>query len=139
MLRGVVLLLACALAAGCSDGKGGDSSVSQANAKNMAAVSSGQFNMLEARHHLVFFLDPQGGPCRLQAEILSGMRDDLRGRAEVRYVQTTVPEDRRLFALYGIRALPTILLADASGNEIQRLAPGVKTPEEIRMLLQAIY
>jgi len=44
-----------------------------------------------------------------------------------------------LFAQYGIRALPTLLLADASGNEIQRLAPGVKNQEEIRILLQAIH
>jgi thioredoxin 1 len=95
--------------------------------------------MLESNHHLVFFLDPQGGPCRMQAKILAGMRDEFQGRATIRYMQTTVPEDRRLFAHYGIRALPTLLLADASGNEIQRLAPGVKTPDEIRMLLQAIY
>jgi thioredoxin 1 len=139
VLRKIFMVLACAAAVGCSDGTGGPASAPSATGKESAAVSAGRFNMLEASHHLVFFLDPQGGPCIMQAQILSGMGDELRGRAEIRYVQTTVPEDRRLFAQYGIRALPTLLLADAAGNEIQRLAPGVKNQEEIRLLLQAIH
>ena len=55
-----------------------------------------------------------------------------------KYVKTTVPADRNLFYQYGIRALPTLLLADASGKEIKRMTPGIKNPAAVRALIQSI-
>ncbi len=91
-----------------------------------------------AAHKVIFFLDPNGGPCRLQVSILNDMADELRGTVDIQYVQTTIPGDRDIFYQYGIRALPTLLLADASGNEIKRMTPGVKEAADIRHMIQSI-
>ena len=91
-----------------------------------------------AAHKMIFFLDPNGGPCRLQVSILNDMANELRGKVDIQYVQTTVPGDRDVFYQYGIRALPTLLLADASGKEIKRMTPGVKQAGDIRLLVQSI-
>jgi len=66
------------------------------------------------------------------------MADELRGKVDIQYVQTTVSGDRDIFYQYGIRALPTLLLADASGKEIKRMPPGVKQAGDIRALIQSI-
>ena len=87
---------------------------------------------------LIFFLDPNGGPCRMQASILGEMADELDKKVTIQYVQTTVPVDRDLFYQYGIRALPTLLLADNSGKEIKRIPPGVKNAADIRTLIESI-
>jgi thioredoxin len=87
---------------------------------------------------LVFFLDPNGGPCRMQDSILKDMANELQGKVDIQYVQTTVPADRSIFYQYGIRALPTLLLADASGREIKRMPPGIKQNDDIRLLIQSI-
>ncbi|MDX9709972.1 MAG: thioredoxin family protein [Trichloromonas sp.] len=87
---------------------------------------------------LLFFLDPNGGPCMMQGRILASMEEELRGRAAVREVRTTLPEDRPLFGQFGIRGLPSLILVDGSGKEIRRLPPGVKTAEEIRFLLNEL-
>ena len=100
---------------------------------NSSAHQSG-----ENDYALVFFLDPNGAPCRTQDAILQGMAEELRGKVDLRYVQTTVPSDLDTFYAFGIRGLPALLLTDPSGKEIRRLPPGVKSAEEIRRLLQAI-
>jgi thioredoxin 1 len=128
MKRTIFLLLASIAIAGCSEGSSTTTSPPEVRAAQAAT----------AGYKLVFFLDPNGGPCRMQAQILTEMANELKGRAAIHYVQTTVSEDHRLFAAYGIRALPTLLLADASGRELKRLAPGVKGQEEIRTLLRTI-
>jgi len=87
---------------------------------------------------LLFFLDPNGGPCMMQGRILASMEEELRGRAAVREIRTTIPEDRPLFGQFGIRGLPSLILVDAGGKEIRRLPPGVKTAEEIRFLLNEL-
>lgn len=91
-----------------------------------------------ASHKLVFFLDPNGGPCIMQVNILDDMAPELQGKVDIQYVQTTVPTDRAYFYQYGIRALPTLLLADVNGKEIKRLPPGVKRSDDIRLLIQSI-
>lgn len=91
-----------------------------------------------ADHFLVFFLDPNGGPCRMQNSILEGMADELQGKVNLRYVQTTVKDDLQYFYAYGIRGLPSLVLADANGKELKRLPPGVNPVEKIRELLQTL-
>jgi thioredoxin len=92
----------------------------------------------EAAFNLVFFLDPGGRPCQMQNSILKNMAGELQGKVTIKYVQTTVPADREIFYKYGIRSLPTLLLADANGREIKRMPPGVKQSSDIRLLLQSI-
>ena len=87
---------------------------------------------------LLFFLDPNGGPCMMQGRILASMEEDLRGQATIREIRTTIPEDRPLFGQFGIRGLPSLILVDGGGKEIRRLPPGVKSAEEIRFLLKEL-
>jgi thioredoxin 1 len=115
-----ILLLFLSLA-GCSD--------NSASAVSSPQDSSGPYS-------LVFFLDPNGRPCQMQDEILKDMAGELEGVVNLRYVLTTVPSDLDYFYSFGIRGLPALLLTDASGKEIRRLPPGVKSAAEIRGLLQ---
>lgn len=102
-----------------------------------AAPAAQQLNAA-ADHLLVFFLDPNGGPCRQQNAILEGMAEELKGKVNLRYVQTTVPDDRQYFYAYGIRGLPSLILADSAGKELKRLPPGVNPAERVRELLQTV-
>ena len=140
MLKNILVAIFLLLAFGCSNDqettqssqstKMGTMAASAAESVHASAETTGPL--------LVFFLDPNGGPCRMQDSILSNMSTELEGKVNLRYVQTTVPEDRNIFYAYGIRALPTVLLADASGKEIKRLTPGVKSADDIRVLLNSL-
>ena len=63
------------------------------------------------------------------------MSKELKGKVNIKYVKTTVQNDRNFFYEYGIRALPTLLLADSTGKEITRLPPGIKNAAAIRNLI----
>jgi thioredoxin 1 len=89
--------------------------------------------------NLIFFLNPNGGPCRIQDGILKGMSDEFEGKVSLKYIKTTDPADQKLFYKYGIRALPTLILTDPSGKEIKRMPPGIKKPAEIRAFIESIH
>ncbi len=122
MFKKVFLVLLSLFVMGCSEGD-----------KVPATVSNDG-----AGPQLLFFLDPNGGPCMMQGRILASMEEELRDLAVVREIRTTVPEDRPLFGQFGIRGLPSLILVDAGGKEIRRLPPGVKSAEEIRFLLNEL-
>jgi len=85
---------------------------------------------------LVFFMNPGGAPCQMQDRILQEMAPELKGKAEVVYLKTTVPGDIARFQQYGIRALPTLIVTDASGKEIRRATPGIQSATQVRQLVQ---
>ena len=140
MLRDIVFTLLVLFLFGCSSDQQSAESTppGQPEAVRTASGPSPQNMGILADYNLVFFLDPNGGPCRMQDSILMEMSDELNGRVNVRYVKTTVPADRNLFYHYGIRALPTLLLADSSGKEIRRMPPGVKNAADVRSLIASI-
>ncbi|MBU3945533.1 MAG: hypothetical protein KKB91_11340 [Proteobacteria bacterium] len=74
----------------------------------------------------------------MQDTILREMAGELSGKVDIQYVRTTVAADRNIFNQYGIRGLPTLVLADAGGKEINRMPPGVKRSDDIRLLIQSI-
>ena len=117
-------------------GKPSSSVTTETQSSTSATAPAGTREL--AAFKMIFFLDPNGGPCRMQVSILNDMANELHGKVDIQYVQTTVPGDRDIFYHYGIRALPTLLLADASGKEIKRMAPGVKQADDIRRLIQSI-
>jgi thioredoxin 1 len=84
---------------------------------------------------LVFFMNPNGAPCQMQDQILQQMAPELKGKAAVVYYKTTVPGDIASFQRYGIRALPTLIVTDASGKEIRRATPGIQSASQVRQLL----
>ncbi len=128
------------LIAACSNDEqaGKSSNTVTTETKSSASVTTPSATRQIASHKIIFFLDPNGGPCRLQVSILNEMANELSGKVDIQYVQTVVPSDRPVFAQYGIRALPTLLLADANGKEINRMPPGVKQADDIRHLIQSI-
>lgn len=85
---------------------------------------------------LLFFMNPNGRPCQIQDEILGQIRDSLAGCVTVRYLKTTVAQDRSLFGQYGIRGLPSLIVADNSGKELHRFTPGIQQGETILAMLK---
>ncbi len=134
MVKKLLIALAIVALFGCSQDQA-PQATAQAESQSTATTQAGQ---QDAKYLLVFFINPHGGPCRMQADILNKMAAELDGKVLIRPVKTNVDADAKLFAAYGIRGLPTILLADRSGKEISRLSPGVHPPENIRRLLQLI-
>ncbi len=88
-----------------------------------------------ARARLVFFMNPNGGPCQMQDRILHEMATELAQRVDVVYYRTTEPADIARFEQYGIRSLPQLLVTDAAGRELRRATPGIQGPDDLRRLL----
>ena len=136
MLKNVVLIIFALLLFSCSQEQP-TQPTTQSSVKT-AETKMALNNPDIAENLLVFFINPNGGPCRMQADILNQMSEELEGKVLVRPVKTTIKSDMDIFYAYGIRALPTILLADSSGKEIKRLPPGVHATEAILELLKQI-
>ncbi len=140
MKKIILFALLLFFVAACSSEEQADTSSNTGQEKmqssHSASVPSGTREL--AAFKMIFFLDPNGGPCRMQVSILNDMAKELSGKVDIQYVQTIVPSDREIFYKYGVRGLPTILLADASGKEIKRMTPGVRQASEIRTLIQSI-
>ena len=134
MLRTITLVLLFLSLIGCSQEQP-TQTANQAPATTSEASALDHGGKKAVDHMLVFFINPDGGPCQMQGKILSGMTAELEGKVIIRPVQTTVKADMDIFYAYGIRALPTILLADTQGKEISRLPPGVHPVETIRNLV----
>lgn len=131
MMKLVSGLLAILLFPGCSENPQTDKPRAETAAASAVTQPSAR------AHSLVFFLDPNGAPCQMQDRILRGMSAELQ-EIDLRYVRTTVPSDIDTFYAFGIRGLPALLVTDASGKELRRLPPGVKSEEEIRTLLRSV-
>ena len=140
MLKKILLLLVLGIIIGCSTEQQSSNSSQPGVAESQTIASQSKPAEVpeELSFNLVFFLDPNGGPCKRQDTILQGMSDELNGKVNLRYVSTTVQDHRNLFYHYGVRALPTLLLADSSGKEIKRMPPGIKNTADIRAFLQSI-
>jgi|WetSurMetagenome_2_1015567.scaffolds.fasta_scaffold00229_17 thioredoxin 1 len=85
---------------------------------------------------ILFFMNPNGMPCRMQNEVIEGMADSLASLATVTYVKTTEPADRGKFQVYGIYGLPSLIIADKNGKEIKRLTPGIHDAPSILAALR---
>ncbi|MBW6520700.1 MAG: hypothetical protein K0A99_06760 [Desulfoarculaceae bacterium] len=140
MLKYVFLIaLFFSVTACSSDEQPGKSSGSvETGGQKSSSISVPEATQQTADFKLIFFINPDGGPCIMQNNILREMADELSGKVDIQYVQTTVPADLNIFNQYGVRGLPTLILADAGGKEIKRLSPGVKGSDEIRLLIQSI-
>ena len=107
-----------------------------AEAPRTAAAPASSARPAAALPRLVFFMNPGGAPCQMQDRILHDMAPELKGKAELVYYKTTVPTDIAKFQQYGIRALPTLVVTDASGKEIRRATPGIQSASQVRQLFQ---
>lgn len=107
-----------------------------AEAPRPATTTTASNRPVAALPRLVFFMNPGGAPCQMQDRILQEMAPELKGKAEVVYLKTTISGDIAKFQQYGIRALPTLIVTDASGKEIRRATPGIQSAAQVRQLVQ---
>lgn len=87
---------------------------------------------------VVFFLNPAGGPCRAQNEVLQKLYQDRGGNFNVAFVSTMKPEDQQAFYDYGVRNLPTVVLVDRSGKISRNFPPGIQSYEALAAGLDGI-
>jgi thioredoxin 1 len=128
----VSLIVVMLIFAGCQSGStGGGTPAPQSTAELKQALGSG-------KKTVVFFLNPQGGPCRAQNEILTKLYQDRGGNFNIAYVSTMKPEDQQAFYDYGVRNLPTLVLVDSSGKISQNFPPGIQTYETLAASLDRI-
>ncbi len=80
---------------------------------------------------LLFFINPLGAPCQRQIEIVDGISDSLKPLVKIEYISTNNQADRAKFGIWGIRGLPMMIIADSSGKELYRYAPGVQSGKTI--------
>jgi len=103
--------------------------------KIQASVTTTQAPSL-AKQRLLFFMNPNGRPCQVQDQILTEMGSELTDKVQVQYLKTTeMASAQPLFQQYGIRALPTLILLDASGNVAHRMTPGIQDRLKIKAIL----
>lgn len=84
---------------------------------------------------VVFFLNPQGGPCKAQNEILQQLIKDRKGSFSVAYVDAMKAENQRAFYDYGVRNLPQMVLVDSKGKIAQFFPPGIQSYDALAMAL----
>jgi len=84
---------------------------------------------------VVFFLNPQGGPCRAQNEVLTKLHQDRGGNFNMAYVNAMNPADQQAFYDYGVRNLPTVVLVDSRGKIYRNFPPGIQTYEALAAAL----
>jgi len=87
---------------------------------------------------VVFFLNPQGGPCKAQNEILEKLRKDRGGNFTIAYVSAMKQQDQKAFYDYGIRNLPSLVLVDKKGKINRLFPPGIQTYETLARALDSI-
>ena len=84
---------------------------------------------------VVFFLNPQGGPCRAQNEIVQKLHKDRKANFNIAYVDAMNPEHQRAFYDYGVRNLPQLVLVDGKGKIAQYFPPGIQSYEVLAKAL----
>jgi hypothetical protein len=86
---------------------------------------------------ILFFMNPNGRPCQMQKAILDEIKDSLAPLAAVKYYKTTVEADLSGFDRYGIRGLPSLIIADPNGRELSRFPPGIQSSAVILKALRS--
>lgn len=126
-VRFTILFLIFIVVAGC--GAGEKDPLPEDNQVSKESIST-------AKRKLLFFINPNGYPCQMQERILSENAAEIDSYADVEYVSTAVPNDRKKFYKYGIRALPILILVDKEENVIKRFSPGIKKIGEIMQYIK---
>ena len=113
----------------------------QAGAGSTAApLSTPELKQLigSGKKTVVFFINPAGGPCKAQNEILLKLHKDRKSNFNVAYVSTMKPEDQKAFYDYGIRNLPSVVVVDSSGKIGRFFPPGMQSYEALAAALDGV-
>jgi thioredoxin 1 len=87
---------------------------------------------------IIFFLNPNGGPCRAQNEVLTALLKDRKNNFNIAYVSALQQENQRAFYDYGVRGLPSLVLVDGSGKINRVFPPGIQSYEALAAALDGV-
>ncbi len=90
------------------------------------------------KNTIVFFLNPQGGPCRAQNEVLQKLLKDRKNNFNIAYVSALDQANQRAFYDYGVRGLPTVVVVDSKGRIARYFPPGIQSYETLATTLDGI-
>jgi thioredoxin 1 len=110
----------------------GDAAAPLSTPELKQAIGSGKKNTV------VFFINPMGGPCKAQKQVLEQLHKDRGGKFNIAYVSTMRAEDQRAFYDYGVRSLPTVVLVDKRGKIARYFPPGIQSYETLAAALDGI-
>lgn len=106
------------------------------SAESTQAPSDQTGSTLLKKGVMLFFLNPNGRPCQIQANILHQHREKIEQRYNIKALMTTNRSDHALFYKYGVRSLPSIILLKPSGDVHLRLPPGIQDSSTILTAIQ---
>ncbi len=127
MTLAVVLLLAAA-----GQAKAGSTMAPLSTTELKQTIGAGKKNTV------VFFINPMGGPCKAQKQVLEQLQKDRGSNFNIAYVNALKEENQRAFYDYGVRSLPTVVLVDKQGKISRFFPPGIQSYETLAAALDGI-
>ncbi len=115
--------------------------VTQAQAANPAAPLSTpeiKKSVSSGKKTIIFFLNPNGGPCMAQNEILDSLRKNTKNNFTIVYVSALQQETQQAFYDYGVRGLPTVVLVDRRGKINRVFPPGIQSYDTLSAALKGM-
>ncbi len=90
------------------------------------------------KNTVVFFLNPEGGPCKAQNGILQKLHKDRGGKFNIVYVSALEQKNEKAFYDYGVRGLPSLVIVDRQGKVAKFFPPGIQSYESLAAALDGI-
>ena len=87
---------------------------------------------------LVFFQNPNGGPCKAQQQLLDKLTEKRKGTFTIAPVNAMEQNDQKAFYDYGVRSLPSLVLVDKAGAISKVFPPGIQSIETISTALDGL-
>jgi len=84
---------------------------------------------------VVFFLNPNGGPCKEQNEVVQKLQKDRKNNFNLVYVSALEQVNQQAFYDYGVRSLPTLVVVDSKGKIARFFPPGIQAYETLSAAL----
>jgi thioredoxin 1 len=123
-----VIIMGLMLVASVSATNAGTPSAPPSTAEIKKGITSG-------KKTIIFFLNPNGAPCKAQNEILTKLQKDRKNNFNIAYVSAWQEENRQAFYDYGVRGLPTVVLVDSSGMIARVFSPGIQSYDALASAL----
>jgi len=87
---------------------------------------------------LVFFQNPNGGPCKAQQQVLDKLTEKRKGTFTIAPINAMEQNDQKAFYDYGVRSLPSLVLVDKAGAISKVFPPGIQSTETISSALDGL-
>ena len=87
---------------------------------------------------LVFFQNPNGGPCKAQQQLLDKLTEKRKGTFTIAPVNAMEQNDQKAYYDYGVRSLPSLVLVDKAGAISKVFPPGIQSIETISSALDGL-